>query len=313
MERKIVSIRLKIIKIVKKILGIHLNQSLSLSIYLRNKRLKYGPYIWKKKFKVPELLEVMQSLGLQKGSNVFIQCNWNEFYNFLGTEKDLINGILEIIGEDGTLMMPAFPLLRKGKIFNLKKSVTGAGLLAECFRNYPGVKRSVNVQHSVCAIGPISDYMLSEHHNSDTCWDEKSPYYKLAETKTLVFIFGLGKYSLGTMIHCVESVLRKEVPYFQDFFDSEKTVYQYVDIDDSIKEYSCYNLRKNLNRVNKFGRSRFFCKKYFDDTYHKYAQISNLEISASKAEKVIPRLIELGRKGIIFYKKPSTKGYIFKK
>lgn len=300
-------------KFLRKIFGIHNNQSLSLSNFLKNKRLKYGPYIWKDKFDVKDLVNVMQSLGMKAGSNVFIHCNWNEFYNFQGTERELIDGVLEVIGKDGTLIMPAYPLLRKGKIFNVNKSVTAAGMFAEEFRNYPGVKRSINIQHSVSALGPQSDYLTSEHHLSETCWDEKSPYYKLAEINALVFGLGLGKYYFGTMTHCVESVLRKSVPYFSDFYDKNKTIHQYIDIDGSLKEYSCYDLKKTLRRVNKFRASKKFAKKYFNDTDYGYSQISNLTVAVSKANIIIPKLIALGRKGKIMYSKPGKRGYKFEK
>ncbi len=94
--------------------------------------------------------------------------------------------------------MPAYPLLRnENSIFDVRNTPTGAGLIAEEFRHYPGVKRSLNRQHSVCALGPMSDFLLGEHHLSKTCWDEKSPYYKLGEINAIVFTLGLGKVFVG--------------------------------------------------------------------------------------------------------------------
>lgn len=306
-----IALRKKLIRIAKRILGIHQNQTLSLKTFRRNIRLKYGHYIWRKNFDTQELLSAMQALGMKKGSNVFIHCNWDEFYNYTGNEKNLIDGILNIIGEDGTLIMPSYPLMRKGKIFNVKKTVTAAGLLAEEFRKYPGVKRSINVQHSVCALGPQSDFLLSEHHKCETCWDEKSPYYKLAEVNALVFGLGLGKYYLGTIIHCVESVLRPSIKYFSDFYQEQKTRHPYIDYDNLVKNYECYDLKQNLKRKNKINASKIICKRYLNESSYKTSQISNLQISMVRAADVIPKLIELAKKGIIIYSKPSKRGYKF--
>lgn len=308
--RQIVS-KTKVKKYLKKIAGIHQNQTFNLRTFVQNLRLRYGPYIWKRKISTLDLVSAMENMGMKRGSNIFIHCNWNEFYNYTGNEKELIDEILNVIGKEGTLIMPAFPILRKGKIFSIRKSVTGAGLLAEEFRKYPGVKRSINVQHSVCALGPQADFLISEHSKCETCWDEKSPYFKLSKIGAIVFNFGQQKYSVGTIAHCVESILRKEVPYFENFYQKELTSHKYIDLDNTIKEYFCYDLRPDLHRTNKFFGLKYICKKYFDKTYHKYVQISNLIISVAYAEKVVPKMIELGRKGIIVYKTPSKKGYKF--
>ena len=304
-------LRRKAIRIAKKVLGIHQNQTLSLNTYYKNMRLRLGKHIWKRKIYPNDIIKSMQAMGMKKGSNVFIHCNWNEFYNYVGTERDLIDAILSAIGEEGTLIMPAYPLLRKGKIFDVKKTVTAAGLLAEEFRKYPNVKRSINEQHSVCALGPLSTYLLNEHHLSETCWDEKSPYYKLSQINALVFGLGLGKYYMGTMIHCVESILRKNVKYFSDFYDENKTVHKYVDYDNDVKTYSCYDLKTGLVRKNKVFGAKHICMKYFDKSAYGSTQLSNLQICVFKAQYVIPRMIELGKKGIVYYRKPRPAKYKF--
>lgn len=193
---------------------------------------------------------------MKNGSNIFIHSTWDEMYNYNGSEENLIDAILEVIGPEGTLIMPALPLLRKGKIFDVKKSITGAGTLAETFRRYPGVKRSINVQHSVCALGPQSDFLLKEHHLGESCWDEKSPYFRLSQIDALVFTLGLRRYYIGTMLHCVESVLRKSYPYYSSFYTREPVKHEYIDYDGEHKYYYCYD--------NRYVRYKFFSNQKND-------------------------------------------------
>lgn len=297
---------------IRKLLGIPLNEGLGVDSFIKNWRLRVGPYLYKKKFSAVDVVEKMKHAGMKEGSVVFIQSGWAEFYNCTSTEDELICEILKAIGPEGTLAMACMPLLRKGKIFNVKKTVTSAGLLAEAFRKYPGVKRSIHERHSVCAIGPKADFLLSEHHLGETAWDKKSPYYKLSEVDALVFGLGLGKYWVGTIIHCVDSLLKDEVPYYHDLFFTEKTEYRYIDYDGVEKSYWNYDMPETgpKIRVGSYFKNRHICRKYLHGNYQ---QISNLQITCWKANEVVPTLVSLGRKGIDSNLMPSKKGYSFNK
>lgn len=297
---------------IKKILGIYPNEGLSVESLLKSWHLRIGPYFYKKKYDARDVVEAMKKTGMKKGSVVFIQSSWSEFYNCRDTENDLIDAILEVIGTEGTLAMACMPLLKKGKVFNVKKTVTKAGILAETFRKYPGVKRSVNVRHSVCALGPKADFLLKEHHKGETAWDEKSPYYRLSEVDALVYGLGLGKYWVGTIVHCVESMLKNEIPYYSDMFFPDKTEYHYIDYDGVEKSYWNYDMPVTGShiRVSSYFKNRHICRKYLNGSFQ---QVSNLQISCWKAKEVVPTLIALGRKGIDCNMLPSKRGYKFDK
>ena len=304
-------IRNDLIKIIKKILGLHSYEELELRTIQYHYRLIYGPFLYRKKFTTRDLIEVMKDMGMKEGSNVFIHSKWDEMYNYLGNESEFIDAIIKVIGEKGTLIMPAFPLVRKNKVFNVKRTITFAGLLPEAFRKYPNVKRSINVQHSVCALGFQADYLLNEHHMGDNCWDEKSPYYKLADLNTLVFSIGLRQYYIGAMVHCVEGVLMKSILYYRDFFKKDKEKHDYIDYDGITKTYYCYDLDHSNRRISKHFGARVMTKKYFNKDFYKFRKISNVKVSMYRADKVIPRMIELGKKGIDIYKLPRKRGYKF--
>lgn len=302
-----------IVPIIKKLLGLRNYEELELRTIQYHYRLIYGPYLYRKKYSTEDLVSVMKNMGMVAGSNVFIHCKWDEMYNYKGDEIELIDAILHVIGPEGTLIMPAFPLQRKNKLFNLKRTVTAAGMLAEAFRKYPGVLRSINCQHSVCAIGKNAKYLLCEHQLGDNCWDEKSPYYKLASLNTLVFSIGLRKYYIGTMVHCVEGTLMKSIPYYRSFFKKEKSEHFYIDYDGSTQKYMAYDLDHSHRRISKHFGARIMTNKYFDKNGCSFSKISNVKVSMYRADYVIPRMIELGKRGIDIYKSPSKRGYSFNK
>ena len=86
--------------------------------------------------------------------------------------------------------------------------------MAETFRKYPGVIRSINTQHSVCAIGKYANWLTKDHHRCRNCWDENSPWYRMTQLNALVFNLGIQSHYIGTFVHCVEGLLWKEHPYW---------------------------------------------------------------------------------------------------
>ena len=297
-------------KRIKKLLGIPPAGELSVENFIHYKRVKYGPLFYKDKYTAKEVVNAMQRIGLKKGSVLMVHSSWDEFYNCTSSPNELIDEILRVIGTEGTLCMPAFPLIRKNKVFNIKKTVTKAGILAEAFRTYPGVKRSVNVRHSVCALGPLSEYLLSEHHLGATCWDEKSPFYKLTLVGGQVYALGLGKYWEGTCIHCVEAMLRGQIPYYTDMFFSNKTEYQYIDENGDLKSYWNYDMPttgKNRRMISYF-KNRHYIRKYL---HPEYVNVSNLQIAKFDANHIVTTLTELAMKGKDIYILPLKYGYKF--
>lgn len=275
--------------------------------FKKKQKRKLSRLIYKEKFSAEDLIGVMKKMGMKNGSVVFIHSSMTEFFNYTGTAVELIDGVLNEIGESGTLMMPAYPKVTENfddeVDFDVNKSVSGAGYLTETFRKYPGVKRSINLQHSVCAYGRLADEFTSEHYKSVTAWDKFSPYYKMSQMNTLVFAFGL-PYFLGTMIHCTESILQNTYAYFQLFFKNKKS-FTYRDIDGNIGVCS-YLTHDFARRRSK----KMIIKKYFNKLQFKKEKLSNLNIEMVDAKYTLDLFLQLAEKGITMYSIPSPKPYL---
>lgn len=266
--------------------------------------------IYRRKYTAAELIDFMQKQGLKNGSNVLLHSSWDEFYNFKGSPNEFIDALLEAIGPKGTLVMPAYPFLRKKEsIFDLNRTPTSAGLIPEVFRNYPGVIRSVNI-HSVCALGKHADFLTRDHIHSVTCWDKKSPYYRLSEVDGIVFGIGLGKSFVGTIMHCVDSILREEILYFAQFFTStQKMKIKLADGTEYVQEF--LTAAEDFNYFFTDNHHRKIVDTYFDRSRFSRKRFSNLTINYYDVKYMINRGIELGRKGIVVYIKPDPKDFKF--
>lgn len=292
---------------IKKFFGVFPTETFSVQEVKKSLKLKYGPYIYKKKYTAAELVASLRECGVKKGDTILVQSSWAEFYNCSDSYKEIIDALLGYLGGEGTLCMACIPLVLPNRIFNVMKSPSKVGLLSDMFRRYPGVLRSISVQHSVCGIGPNANYLLGEHHLGNNPWDKYSPYYRLSKVDGKIVTLGLDKYWVGTIIHCVEGLLFGKVHYYTDFFSRSPQEFQYIDYDGSQKSYSNYIICKN--RIQSFLKSQFIFRRYLNPSYLK---LSNLEITVYDAKHVITTLIDLAMKGIDVYKSPSKKGYEFK-
>jgi len=303
--------RQQITNAIKKVFGIS-----DWSLFSKNLHKKIGKIIYKKKYTANDLLQVMIKMGMQPGDVVYIHSSMKEFYNYQGTAEELINVILDYLGPEGTLVMPAYPPnffsisktcltenyhgLQDEVKFDVKTTPTGAGYLAEVFRKMPGVKRSINLQHSACAIGKYADYLLSEHQFSKTCWDEKSPYYKLTLLDAKVFSFGL-PYFVSTVIHCTDSLLYGKYEFF-DYFFRRSITYNYRDENGDIGTHTMRTQDSMKRRNKKKMVKRYFAKDQFLKT-----NISNLRIELVYAKYTHERFMELAQQGIVMYSQPDPK------
>ena len=282
----------------------------SWELYKAQLRRRVESKIYRRKYTVAELVGFLQRQGLKKGSNVLLHSSWDEFYNFEGSPNEFIDALIDAIGPEGTLVMPAYPFLRKkDSIFDLSQTPTAAGLIPEVFRNYPGVKRSVNI-HSVCALGKHADFLTQDHIRSVTCWDRQSPYYLLSEIDGIVFGIGLGKAFVGTIMHCVDSLLREEIPYFAQFFTRTQKM-KVKEPDGSEYEQQFLSAAEEFNNFFTDSHHRKIVDGYFDRSKFSRNRFSNLHINVYDVNYMINRGIELGRKGIVVYIKPDPNDFKF--
>lgn len=290
-------------RLVKQTFGIR-----DVSLLRKNLRKRVGKVIYRKKYTVNDLVALMQSMGMQAGSTVCIHASMKEFYNFQGTAEELIAAILEVLGAEGTLMMPAFPPVAcqqdETYVFDREKDRTEAGYLAEAFRKYPGVVRSINVRHSVCAIGKNADYLIRDHHRGHDCWDALSPYGRLCELGGLVFNLGMPHSYIGTFEHCTESILQHEHPYWEQFFN-ERKVYKYYDAERNVCTYEDYNSDAE-KRIREARVTR-----YFTDEDWQIRKISNLEVKMLHSDRCLEKMLALGRRGITMFYVPLPSKYNF--
>jgi aminoglycoside N3'-acetyltransferase len=270
--------------------------------YLRKQKLRLSKKIYRRPIAVAELRQRLIDLGVTPGRTLWVQSSWNEFYNVPMRPSEMIDLLRDLLGPDGTLAMPAFPIDQDpAKIFMVDKAPVYTGLLCEIFRRTADVKRSIHLSSSVCAIGPNADFLIRDHHHTAMPWGKDSPFCRLMEVDARMLGLGAG-FNFMTPLHAVECLLYDEVPFFRTVFDGTIS-YRWQRANGETGEHEFMKRTGDIRP----GRLR----RHFGPDICVDSRISNLRILAADAKLFIEHAVALGRRGITMYVEPAPKKEMF--
>jgi len=152
------------------------------------------------------IAEGLQKLGFQKGDIVFVHSSLSSFGYVKGGADAVIDALLETVGEEGTVMMPALTystVNARQPIFDVKHTPCVVGRIPETFRLRQEAKRSLHPTHSVAAIGAKAEYLTIGHEKDMTPCSRTSPYGKLVELGGYILFIGVDL-RCNTTFHAME-------------------------------------------------------------------------------------------------------------
>jgi aminoglycoside 3-N-acetyltransferase len=270
--------------------------------FVRTQQLWLSKKIYRRPIAVAELRQRLIDLGVTPGRTLWVQSSWNEFFNVPMRPSEVIDLLRELLGPDGTLAMPAFPIDQDpAKVFLVDRAPVYTGLLCEVFRRMPEVRRSIHLGSSVCAIGPNAEFLIKDHHLTAMPWGKDSPFCRLMEVDARMLGLGAG-FNFMTPLHAVECLLYDEVPFFRQVFDGTIR-YRWQRNSGETGEHE-FNKRTGDVRP---GRLR----RHFGPDICVDSQISNLRMLAADAKPFIEHALALGRRGITMYVDPVPRQELF--
>jgi aminoglycoside 3-N-acetyltransferase len=158
----------------------------------------------------------VNALGLCKGDTVFVHSSIDQlnlgfpFYRVLSLMEDLV-------GVKGTLLFPTYPrlssyeFLRRGEVFDIRKTPSYTGILSELARRQGNSVRSLHPTKSVCAIGAAAEELTCDHQKSPYPYDSCSPYYRITEFGGRIVGLGVSTANLS-FVHCIDDALKEDFP-----------------------------------------------------------------------------------------------------
>jgi aminoglycoside N3'-acetyltransferase len=169
---------------------------------LRHRRGYYYQLLFRRT-SAADIRSALDALGVGPGSTVLVHSALSSLGHFLPGPEGLIRLLLEVIGPDGTILMPAFPFTgsmedyaASDPVFDVRSTRSRSGQLTEAFRRHSGVLRSLHPTHSFCALGRQADELTRDHHKAGTPCGPDSPLGRFAAGDGIVLRLGTGALTL---------------------------------------------------------------------------------------------------------------------
>jgi aminoglycoside 3-N-acetyltransferase len=158
---------------------------------------------------VQQMSAELLHLGVRPGGVLLVHASLRA----LGLGKDIPNrpevvfsALLEALGPDGTLLMPALSYAFVGgeqMVFDVLRTPSCVGAIPEAFRVRAGTLRSIHPTHSVCGVGRRAEELLSGHENDQTPCGPNAAFAQLPQAGGQVLFLGCGLRP-NTSLHAIE-------------------------------------------------------------------------------------------------------------
>lgn len=188
---------------------------------------------------IEELRRVLKvELGIKKGDKILVSSSFGNL-NADYSPQDVINLLKDLVGEQGVIGMPYYPPMNsdewanKGKIFDMKTTKSGMGILTNVFAKSEGVIMTCHPTKALCLWGN-HNYDPMKHKNATTpfYWDSPYAIFLEKDAKSL----GLGLKNIP-IFHSFEDILSKTKDYYY-----QKRKYKLIVRDDKGVEYEVETL-----------------------------------------------------------------------
>ncbi len=171
---------------------------------------KKGPTLSKS-----DIARGLRELGLNKGDGVLVHSSLSSFGYVVGGANTVIDALLEVVGEEGTILVPTLTGTEhhgptNPPVFDVKRTPCWTGRIPTAFMERPEARRSLHPTHSVAGLGPEIESLLEGHADSLAPCGPATPYYKLAAAGGHILLIGVGQGS-NTTLHTAEELA--EVSY----------------------------------------------------------------------------------------------------
>ncbi len=155
------------------------------------------------------LVAAMQDVGLGEVGRLLMHSSLHSLGQVDGGAETLIDALLEVLGEEGTLMVPTFNYNLELDVFDPATVRSQTGLIPETLRKRPEAIRSLHPNYSVAAIGKDAEELTREHWKAEAT-GVGSPIDRIARLGGSILLLGV-KHDTDSSMHVGEAYA--EVPY----------------------------------------------------------------------------------------------------
>ena len=174
---------------------------------------------------VDDLVTAFRELGARPGITICVHSSLSRLGYVDGGAHAIIDALQRVVGESGTVMMPAFSMggdmasyVRDLDAFDVRTTPSSVGFVPETFRRRGDVLRSCHATNSVAAWGARAAELLAGHEDSITPFGMDTPYGRFAEMDDAYVLM------LDTHLHSLLHHLQERVSFPNLFLDGTADV-----------------------------------------------------------------------------------------
>lgn len=178
---------------------------------------------------VDQLKKTILAHGIEKGDLLIVHSAMKNFRKSNISAEVLLDLLLDIIGSEGTLVMPAFPSYKESPkgperltkdlsdevwTYNVQKTPSWTGLLPSLMMRHPGARRGRHPLNTVVAIGAEVEDLFSQElaiEGATPCGPE-SPWAYCAKNDAKMLFLDVDLAHSLTMIHVAEDCHESDWP-----------------------------------------------------------------------------------------------------
>jgi len=277
----------------------------------RSARYRVGARLRPLRLTTSDVEAVLREAGVGEGDAVFVQAAMSPFGTFEDGPETVIEALENVVGEEGLIAMPSFPLsaasieyLAADPVFDVRTTPSRMGAISEAFRRLPGTLRSVHPTHPVAVRGPGADQIVAGHESAPTPLGDGTPFPQLIERDAHQIFFGTGT-GVITMYHSFECT--REPPFPLDVFADR--VFEVRCVDAEGEELTVRTLVHNPalhpGRIDTNPRlQRVFRRRLLDGAAARALRLGRGELLALRLQPMLAEFERLLADGITIYDAP---------
>ena len=164
-----------------------------------------------------DLQNSFKELGVGRGDVLVLQSSYKGCGEIEGGPDGLIDALMDLLGPEGTLIMPAYNFTQwtSNHYFDVLETPSEVGIITEVFRNRENVGRTAHPIHSLSVWGKYKEELVNIQCSKS--FGEDSVFAKLIEYNALYSTIGLGSKMPFLPCHYTEDILNVTYRRPKDF------------------------------------------------------------------------------------------------
>lgn len=260
-----------------------------------------------------KILDWLKQQGVRKSNTLLIHSAYEPLKSTGLTPEAIVQELIATVGENGTVCMPAIPILPKpkqsskgttgrddtGKVlkYNVQSKRIKTGALPQYLLTHPHAHRSRHPINTMAAVGHRA------HHYMENNLDGQSPlpcgtsssWAKVAQDNAWVIGLGTDLTHSLTMIHVAEDLLDQNWP-IPNWYEEKKFEIK----DENFKEICV--LRERLQKWGAFHfAERTLCKDLINNRILKTTVIDGIVVEILSSNELLAYLQQKNKSGYPYY------------